>query len=88
VAERLKIKQGEAAKVLGVGGRVRGAQKAVLSDVTVGPASRKNLGIVIVGNRGNTGYGEGLLGMDFLRGFTYSVDFDKQVIIWAPKDLE
>jgi predicted aspartyl protease len=85
VAERLKITEGEAARVYGVGGRAR-ARKAVLSEVKVGPARVSNLGVAIIG--GNGAFGEGLLGMDFLRGFSYRVDYARGVIIWEPQGDE
>lgn len=85
VAERLKITEGEAARVIGVGGRAR-AKKAVLSEVKVGPARVSSLGVVIVGSNG--AFGEGLLGMDFLRAFSYRVDYARGVIVWVPRGNE
>lgn len=85
VAERLQIGQVEGARVKGVGGRVLRAGKAQLSRVKAGPASRDDMPVVIVGERGGSSFGDGLLGMDFLRGFKYSVDFSRSLIVWEPQ---
>jgi predicted aspartyl protease len=83
VAARLNIEGSESARVKVVGGRVLAARTAVLSQVRVGPVWRENQKIVIVSQRGG-GIGDGLLGMDFLAGLKYTIDFEKQTINWLP----
>ena len=73
-----------AVRVKGVGGRVLRAQQATLALVKAGPASREELSVVILRDRGGSSFGDGLLGMDFLRGFKYTIDFDRQLIVWKP----
>ena len=84
VAERLRIANGKPTFIRGGGGMVK-AKVTTLSAVTVGPVSRKNMRIAIAEEQGDGHYGEGLLGMDFLRGYTYHIDFAAQKIIWNPR---
>lgn len=81
VAERLNIENAEQVKIGVVGGRVMKARKIVLSQMEVGPIKRANQEAVIV--RQSSGmFGDGLLGMSFLAGLKYTIDFETQTITW------
>lgn len=84
VAYRLGIFEGDPAIGRGVGGIEINARVARLESVQVGPYEKRNLRVAIVPYRGEPveGY-HGLLGMNFLRGLTYEIDFDRQVIKWG-----
>ena len=83
VAERLKIIESEKVRIGVVGGRLVNARKVVLSHIEVGPIKKTNQEAVIV-QQHHGEYGDGLLGMSFLGGLKYTIDFEKQTITWIP----
>jgi predicted aspartyl protease len=83
VAARLDIEQYDNVKVSVVGGKVLRARHAVLSQMQVGPVQRANQDVVIISQRGG-GFGDGLLGMSFLAGLKYTIDYKRQTINWIP----
>ena len=83
VAARLNVEDADHVKVKVVGGKVLTARRVVLSKMQVGPVKRSNQQVVIVTQRGG-GIGDGLLGMNFLAGLKYTIDFQKQTINWLP----
>jgi len=83
VAERLNVQEADNVKIGVVGGRVMSARKIVLSRMVVGPITRENQEAVIVRQRQGE-FGDGLLGMSFLAGLKYTLDFDAQTINWLP----
>lgn len=82
VAARLKIEQAENASARVVGGRVLRVKRTAVT-MQVGPIKRGNQEVMIISQRGG-GFGDGLLGMAFLAGLKYTIDFEKQVITWMP----
>jgi predicted aspartyl protease len=83
VADRLGISDVVPAKGHGVGGFEISATVSRLQSVQVGPYEKQNLRAAIVAYTGppDSQY-NGLLGMNFLRGLKYEIDFDAQVIRW------
>jgi predicted aspartyl protease len=82
VAARLNIEQSYNVMVKVVGGKVLKVKKAVLKQMQVGPVQRADQEVMIIHQRG--GFGDGLLGMNFLAGLKYTIDFRSQTINWIP----
>ncbi len=85
VAEQLGIDEFEPSRGQGVGGVQITTKKTQLSSVMVGPHKKENLRADIVEFRGTeeADY-NGLLGMNFIRGLKYTIDFENQTIQWRP----
>ncbi len=85
VADKLNLKNLTDTTGRGVGGIKVDIQATVLDYVKVGPHEKKNLRINVIEYQGTAvDLYNGLLGMNFLRGLEYSIDFEKQVIRWKP----
>lgn len=84
IAEQLNIPLTVGTRVRVVGGKSINASLAKLDYVRVGPYEAKEINALIIFPQG-TAFGDGLLGMNFLRGLEYSVDFENQVIRWKPQ---
>ena len=82
VANRLRIRNLQKGWARGAGGREIATDIAVLSYVRVGPHKRENLMAGIIDFQGAPVAFEGLLGMNFLRGLEYDIDFEEQRIKW------
>ena len=82
VADRLEIKDAKKAKFRVVGGSTIETDVVQLEYVKVGPHVKSDLHAGIIDHEGVAVSYNGLLGMNFLRGLEYSIDFDKQVIKW------
>lgn len=83
VAARLNIEQADNVRVNVVGGRALRVKRTVLNQMQVGPVQRTNQEVMIIRQRGG-GFGDGLLGMSFLAGLKYTIDFRKQTLNWIP----
>ncbi len=84
-ADRLGIEPAETVKGEGqvVGGMVIDAAFAKLGYVGVGPHTREGMIVSVVEEKNLRERRDGLLGMDFLRGLQYYVDFKNRVIKWG-----
>jgi len=83
VAARLKIGETDTVRVGVVGGRVLKVKRLLLSGMQVGPVNRERQEVVIIRQRSGE-MGDGLLGMSFLAGLKYTIDFEKQTLNWIP----
>ena len=84
IADQLYITQTKKAEAKVISGKVLDFKIAKISYIKVGPAKLKIPLVGIIKHKGpSVGY-NGLLGMDFLRNFDYSIDFEKSVINWKP----
>ncbi|OGP84561.1 MAG: hypothetical protein A2Z08_03850 [Deltaproteobacteria bacterium RBG_16_54_11] len=84
IADQLNIPLTGRANVRVTGGRVINASVAKLDYVRVGPYEAKEINALIIFPQGPSAGHDGLLGMNFLRGLEYSIDFENQVIRWKP----
>lgn len=85
IARRLDIDNWTESTGRGVGGLEITTRFTQLNYVKVGPHTKKGLRVDIVDYQGPPDeLYNGLLGMNFLKGLKYSIDFDNQVIHWLP----
>jgi predicted aspartyl protease len=84
IADQLSLPLTERAEVRVTGGQTIKARLAEVDYVRVGPYEAKKAHVLIILHQGSPTPHDGLLGMNFLRGLEYSVDFENQVIRWKP----
>ncbi len=84
IAEQLNLLLSQRTGVRVGGGGVINARVAKLDYVRVGPYEAKEIQVLVVFPQGPPTKEDGALGMNFLRGLEYSVDFENQVIRWKP----
>lgn len=85
VADELGIEEYQPARGQGVGGVQITTKMTRLASVAVGPHRKENLRADVVEFKGTaeSDY-NGLLGMNFIRGLKYTIDFENQTIQWMP----
>ncbi len=84
IAKRLPITYSENASVRVPGGKVVNARLVKMDYIRVGPHEKTGIQVLILLHSGPSVPHDGLLGMNFLRGLEYSIDFENQVIRWKP----
>ena len=82
VADRLDARESEKGRRRILGGAIVETEVVVLSEVTVGPVTRSGLRASIIDPEGGRRPYQGLLGMNFLRGLKYRIDYSNEVIRW------
>lgn len=84
-ASRLGIDMEKTARISGqvFGGGIIEGRSTRMDNTSVGPHTRTGMRIDIVPHMGPAVKYDGLLGMDFLRGLKYHVDFKNEVINWG-----
>ncbi|GFE56847.1 retropepsin-like aspartic protease [Geobacter sp. AOG1] len=80
----INLNQAVSGAVQVVGGGFVEARGVRLDQISVGPHARTKMNVAVIGNGNPRVPYDGLLGMDFLRGLHYHVDFRNRVINWTP----
>ena len=84
IADQLRLPLTKRAEVRVTGGQTIRARLAELDYMRVGPYEGEKVHTLIILQQGAPTPHDGLLGMNFLRGLEYSIDFENQLIRWKP----
>jgi len=82
IAKKLKVIETLKGSIRVAGGELIDAEGVILDTVTVGPHTKKNLLAGIIEHNGPAVDYDGLLGMNFLKNYQYTIDFDNQLLRW------
>jgi hypothetical protein len=83
LAGKLKIPYEKTREVSGqlAGGTIVKGRRAKLDSIRVGPHTRSDFDVVVL-PQANPEMHDGLLGMNFLKGLRYTIDFDNHLLTW------
>ncbi len=84
VADRLVVWKVKPSAAYGADGSRIPTAEARFDYIQVGPIRKDSLNVSVYKHNGPSVPYKGLLGMNFLRGLNYRVDFDRGVIVWNP----
>ena len=84
IADRLKMEITRKAKLMIANGRIIDSDIVKLDYVDVGPIKKQGLQAGVIQHTGPRVQYQGLLGMNFLKGLDYHIDYGRQVIRWGP----
>jgi predicted aspartyl protease len=82
VAERIGLRADRRDRFMVAGGQTITSEVARLGSLRVGPQGKSDLTVAIIDHAGPAVPYQGLLGMIFLKGLNYRIDFQRQVIHW------
>lgn len=82
LADQLSIMDAGSAEAMVAGGRMIQTEMVRLDYVKVGSVEAADMDANIIEHEGPPVNYQGFLGMNFLRNFEYSIDFERQVIRW------
>ena len=84
IADQLNLKTISKAKLMIAGGQVLDSEIVKLDFLDVGPIKKQGLEASVIEHVGPQTPYQGLLGMNFLKGVNYRIDYEREVIQWKP----